>query len=86
MSPLSIRLTILRALANVKPYALPFEMLLGEVNRLVRPVLTPEALTVQLRALLDQNMINYLADDLDSENEDARRWFIREAGEAALRK
>lgn len=86
MSPLTIRITILRVLANAKPYAVPFETLLAEVNRLVRPELTSEMLLVHVRKLLDAVMIDFLSDDLDKDNEAARRWFIKEAGEAALKK
>lgn len=86
MSPLTIRQTILRVLVQAKPYAVPAETLLGEVNRLVRPALTAEALRTHLRPLLDASMVDFLADDLDPQNEDARRWLAREAGEAALRK
>jgi hypothetical protein len=86
MSPLTIRLTILRTLKLNAPYAVPFETLLAEVNRLVRPPLTAEQLTTQLRVLLDAVMIDFLADDLDPDNETARRWLIKEAGEAALKK
>lgn len=86
MSPLTIKLTILRVLAGTKPYAVPFETLLGEVNRLVRPSLDAAALLRLLRALLDASMIDFLADDLAPEDETARKWLIREAGEAALKK
>lgn len=86
MSPLTIRSTILRVLVQAKPYAVPAETLLEEVNRLLRPALTTEELRTELRVLLDGSRIDFLPDDLDPTNEDARRWLVREAGEAALKK
>jgi hypothetical protein len=73
-------------LAQAKPYAVPFETLLAEVNRLVRPALSAEALRGQLRPLLDGSFVDFLPDALDPDNEDARRWLLCEAGEAALKK
>ena len=85
MSPLTIKQTILRVLNVNRPYAVPAEQLLAEVNRLVRPALTAEELRPHLRFLLDRNMVAFLADELDPENQDARRWLIREAGQAQLK-
>jgi hypothetical protein len=85
MNPATLKLTILRVLSGARPYALPAETLLVEVNRLTRPALTVEELRTLLRGLLDQSMIDFLPDDLDRDNEDARRWLIREAGQAQLR-
>jgi len=86
MSPATIRTTILRVLAQAKPYAVPAETLHAEVNRLLRPALSVENLRVQLSVLLDAGMIDFLADELEPKNEDARRWLIKEAGETQLRK
>ena len=85
MTPLTIRQTILRVLAAAKPYAVPAETLLSEVNRLVRPTLTVEQLREHLTWMLDRSMIDFLPDDLAPDDVDARRWHIREAGLAALR-
>lgn len=85
MSPLSIRLAILRLLAASKPYAVPQEMLLAEVNRLVRPALTLADLVKHLSWLKAHEMAGFEADPIDPENADARKWFIREAGAVALR-
>ncbi len=86
MSPASIRLTILRALKANAPYATPFSGLLVHVNELARPPLTAPELRDHLRRLLDALMVDFIADELDQENEDARRWVLREAGEAALKR
>ncbi len=86
MTPLAIRSTILRVLEGVQPHALPLDALLAEVNRLVRPAITVAELKAHLSWLLDRMMIDFIADPLDEKNADARRWLIREAGLAALKK
>lgn len=86
MSPATLRLTILRALKGNAPYATPFAGLLAHVNEVARPPVSAPELKDHLRRLLDGLMVDFLPDDLDPENEDARRWVLREAGEAALRK
>lgn len=83
--PLTIRLTILRVLDAARPYALPHETLVQEVNRLVRPALTAEQLQEHLSWLLDQTMVEFLADNLAPDDVTARKWFIKEAGQAALK-
>ena len=86
MSPLTLRQTILRVLAQNKPYAVPAEQLLAEVNRLVRPAITEEDLRTHLSWLLDHDLVAFMPDELDTDNVSARRWLIKEAGEVALRK
>ena len=86
MSPLTIRRTILHVVAAAKPYALPQETLHQEVNRLVRPTLTLAELVKHLSWLNAQEMIGFLADEMEPENADARKWSIREAGLVALQK
>ena len=86
MSPLTLRQTILRVLAQNEPYPVPAETLFGEVNRLVRPAITPEVFRTQLSWMLDRDLVAFLPDDIDPENVDARRWLIKEAGAAALSK
>ncbi len=84
MNAASNRLTVLRVLKLAKPYALPAEQLLAEVNRLVRPSITDGELTKLLAWLKAKAMVGYLDDTIDPENANARKWHIREAGEAAL--
>lgn len=84
MSPLSIRRCILRVLAQNKPYAVPQESLLAEVNRLVRPALTHGDLVKHLAWLKAQDMAGFKADALAPDDADARTWFVKEAGEVAL--
>ncbi len=84
MNPQSIRLTILRLLAAAKPYSLPQETLLAEVNRLVRPAISLPELVKHLSWLKAQEMAGFTADPMDPTNADARKWHIREAGQNAL--
>lgn len=86
MSPATTRLTILRALKANAPYATPFAGLLAHVNEVARPPLAAGDLRGHLRHLLDGLMVDFIADELDPDNEDARRWVLREAGEAALKR
>lgn len=86
MTPLQIRHTILRVLEGVQPHALPLDALHAEVNRLVRPAVSATELKAHLSGLLDRAMIDFIPDPLDEKNPDARRWLIREAGLAVLRK
>lgn len=85
MTPLSIRLAILRLLLAARPYALPQETLLAELNRIVRPAIALPELVKHLSWLKAHDMVAFAADPMDPENADARRWNIREAGEVALR-
>lgn len=84
MNPLSIRLCILRLLATAKPYALPQQTLLDEVNHSLRPPLSAADLLRHLSWLKTHDMAGFKADAIDPDNSDARKWFIREAGEVAL--
>ena len=84
MSPQSIRLTVLRVLDTNRPYAVPQEQLLAEVNRLVRPALSLGDLVKHLSWLKASEHIAFQSDPMDPKNADARRWSIREAGIAAL--
>lgn len=86
MTPLSIRLTVLSVLAQAQPYAVPQEQVLREVNLLVRPALTLAELVKHLAWLQRTQMVAFLPDDLDPANPDARKWLIKEAGLAALKK
>lgn len=86
MSPAVIRRMILRALTLNAPHPTPFEGLLAHVNEVLRPKLQAAELTQHLRHMLDAGWIDFIADDFDAANEDARRWLIKEAGEAALRR
>lgn len=85
MSPLTIRQAILRILASAKPFAVPGETLLAEINRLVRPSLTADQLREHLTWMLDRTLIDFLPDDLAPDDYNARKWLIIEAGLAALR-
>jgi hypothetical protein len=84
MAPITIRQTILRILAASRPFPVPAETLLGDVNRLVRPALTVEQLSAHLSWLLDRNLIGFLSADLAPDDDDARCWIIKEAGIAVL--
>jgi hypothetical protein len=86
MSPLVIRRTILAELAAAAPYAAPAEGLLNAVNDKVRPKLSLSELRGHLSWLLDHTMVDFLPDDIDPDNVNARRWLIKEAGLAALRR
>lgn len=86
MTPLIIRRTILAELARSADFALPVEQLLEQVNLRLRPALTREQLQQHLSWLLDHAMIDFLPDELDRDNAAARKWLIREAGLAALKK
>ncbi len=86
MTPAVIRLTILAELAAVAPYAAPTEGLLHAINDKIRPKLTLAQLKEHLSWLLDRSYVDFLPDDIDPKNVDARRWLIKEAGLAALRK
>lgn len=81
-----IRLTILAELARSADYALPLEQLLTQVNVRLRPAITMDTLKSHLSWLLDRALVDFLADDLDRDNADARRWLIREPGLTALKK
>ncbi|MFA6289929.1 MAG: hypothetical protein WC661_21305 [Opitutaceae bacterium] len=85
MSPLTIRRTILSVLGSAKPFAVPAETLLAEVNRLVRPAIKSVDLAEHLTALQGQQMIDYIADPVAPDDATARKWHIKEAGEAAFR-
>lgn len=84
MSPHALRYTILRLLAAAKPYTLPQDTLLMHLNRLVRPPLEAADLMKHLSWLLDHDLAGFVADPLDPENLSARKWHLREAGEALL--
>ena len=84
MSPLAIRRTILRILAEVSPLALPTATLGAELDRLVRPAVTAEDLREHLSWLFDHLMVGYLPDALDPESFVDRRWHLKEAGERLL--
>jgi hypothetical protein len=84
VSPQTIRHTILGVLRQTKPYMVPQPQLLREVNLLVRPAITLGELVKHLSWLKAQEMITFEADSMEPKNPDARKWMIREAGEAAL--
>lgn len=84
MSPITIRQTVLRVLAAAKPYAVPAETLLAEVNRLTRPALTADELRPHLGWLVDRSLIDFLPDELAPDDVGARKWLIREPGMVAL--
>jgi hypothetical protein len=86
MNAPSIRIAILEVLQGVKPYALPQPQLLADVNMRVRPALSLGDLVKHLTWLKAHEMIGFIADDLDPDNADARKWLIKEAGLTALQK
>ncbi len=86
MTALQIRHAILRVLVTVDPQALPLDAVLPEVNRQVRPSISLDDLKGHLSWLLDRAMVDFIPDPLDEKNADARRWLIREAGIATLKK
>jgi hypothetical protein len=85
MNAATIRTAILRTLDQATPYAVPFETLHAEVNRLVRPALSAENLLAHLRVLLDAVFVDFIADPLEPKNEALRKWLIIEAGRAHLK-
>lgn len=86
MSPTILRKTILAELASASPHPLPAQQLLTQVNLLVRPQLEMAQLKDQLSWLNDRFLIGYIADELDPEDGNLRRWFIKETGFAALQR
>ena len=86
MTAPSLRIAVLTVLSASEPYALPHPQLLAEVNRLVRPAITSDQLKEILSWLIDKVFVDFLTDPLDPDNAEARRWFIREAGSAQLRR
>ena len=84
MSPLTIRQTILRILAETKPFAVPTETLLLRLNTLVRPAVAPVDLRGHLTWLLDRSMVDFIPNELAPDDFDARSWLIREAGLTTL--
>lgn len=85
MTDKTIRVMILRALAGAKPFAVPTETLLVQINDAVRPALTADQIREHLTWLLDRSLIDFMSDDLSPEDAAARKWFIREAGVAAFK-
>ena len=88
MSPSIIRRTILAELARSEQYALPQEQLLTQVNLRLRPELTMDELAKQLSWMLDRKppMVAFLADSMEPDNAEARRWLITEAGLTQLKR
>ena len=86
MTPIVIRKTILAELAGASPYMLPAEQVLTAVNVRVRPQLSEKELQGHLRWLADNRMVDCESDELDPKSESLRKWFILEAGRAALRR
>lgn len=86
MNALSLRLAILRILKAAEPYAVPQETLHAEANRLVRPAISVDELKQHLSWLLDRGYADFIADPMDPENTDERKWIIKEPGLAVLKK
>ncbi|MBS0632023.1 MAG: hypothetical protein JSS11_08930 [Verrucomicrobia bacterium] len=84
MNAPATRLVLLRLLSYAQPYSIPQDILLDEVNRLVRPAITLGDLVKHLTWLKARDMIGYLPEPLDPDNADARKWHLREAGRTAL--
>ncbi len=84
MNAPATRLVILRLLSYAQPYSIPQDILLDELNRLVRPALTLGDLVKHLTWLKARDMAGYLPEPLDPDNPDARKWHLREAGRTAL--
>lgn len=83
MSPTVIRKTILAELAGAAPHPLPQATLLVAVQRLI-PELRLADLVDHLGALRDQEMVKFLPDHFEPNVREMRRWFITDAGRAAL--
>ena len=84
MSAASLRTAVLRVLDRARPYALPASSLLDEVNQRVRPPVRAGELADTLGWLADQEMAGSRPDALAPEDAEARKWFIKEAGQNAL--
>lgn len=85
MTVQALRLTILRTLAEVQPYALPAPQLFAELNRLARPPVSAVTFAEQIGWLHDRGLVDFLPDPMDPDNAEARKWFLKEAGAAALK-
>ena len=72
---------ILEHLDIVHPYALPEAGLFSELRQMIRPVATDEQWTDAIYHLLQKEMIGFQRDKISDE----KKYFIKEAGQVALR-
>jgi len=83
-APLVIRKTILAELAGAAPHPLPQSTVLVAVRRLI-PDLELKDLVDHLAWLRDHSMADFNPDRFEPDVRDMRRWFITDAGLAALK-
>lgn len=86
MKQVALSSVILRILDAASPYPVPQATLLSEANRAVRPPVQDSDWKLFLSIMLDRGFIDFLPDPLEPDNADERRWLIKEAGQAYLRR